>query len=129
MDKLLQLSTANTFQLSLYFQNMTCCVTDDPLDIPPGDKLDHSLSSLALTAALSNQDLWSYVQRLPHLFSTQGLFYQQVDRDMGLRHGKHCTLPLLPGKVSLGMHKCILLLSLFLCIRNLWRQSSQLHDL
>ncbi|XP_005099775.2 deubiquitinating protein VCIP135 [Aplysia californica] len=71
----------------------------DPLLHSGGDSLDHCLSSLALTAALEHRDMWSYAQRLPHLFSVNGLFYKQVERDMGLEHGKHCTLPLLPGKL------------------------------
>lgn len=66
---------------------------------PGGDNLDHSLSALALTAALENKDFWMYVQMRPHLFSVNGLFYKQVERDVGLEHGKHCQLPLLPQKV------------------------------
>ncbi|CAL1543504.1 unnamed protein product, partial [Lymnaea stagnalis] len=71
----------------------------DPLLASGGDNLDHSLSALALTAALDNKDLWLYVQLRPHLFSVNGLFYKQVERDVGLEHGKHCQLPLLPHKV------------------------------
>lgn len=65
----------------------------------PGDSLDSSIVSLVLLASLSNKDLWTYVQRDPHLFSVGGLFYKQVQRDLGLTPGKHCTLPSLPGKV------------------------------
>ncbi|XP_059161948.1 deubiquitinating protein VCPIP1-like isoform X2 [Physella acuta] len=71
----------------------------DPLLSSGGDNLDHSLSALALTAALENKDFWMYVQMRPHLFSVNGLFYKQVERDVGLEHGKHCQLPLLPQKV------------------------------
>uniref|UniRef100_A0A2C9M7I9 ubiquitinyl hydrolase 1 n=1 Tax=Biomphalaria glabrata TaxID=6526 RepID=A0A2C9M7I9_BIOGL len=71
----------------------------DPLLTSGGDNLDHSLSALALTAALDNKELWPYVIQRPHLFSVNGLFYKQVERDMGLEHGKHCQLPLLPHKV------------------------------
>ncbi|BFZ16195.1 hypothetical protein BsWGS_19234 [Bradybaena similaris] len=71
----------------------------DPLWPSGGDNLDHSLSALVLTAALDNKDIWSYVQLRPHLFSVNGLFYKQVERDVGLKHGKHCHLPMLPHKV------------------------------
>ncbi|XP_013409530.1 deubiquitinating protein VCIP135 [Lingula anatina] len=64
-----------------------------------GDSLDMSIASLTLMATLTGKDLWTYVQGLPHLFSVGGLFYQQVERDLGLVEGKHCTLPVLPGKV------------------------------
>ncbi|CAG5118485.1 unnamed protein product, partial [Candidula unifasciata] len=69
------------------------------LEPSSGDNLDHSLSALALTAALDNKDLWTYVQQRPHLFSVNGLFYKQVERDMGLIHGKHCQLPMLSHKL------------------------------
>ncbi|RUS87369.1 hypothetical protein EGW08_004911, partial [Elysia chlorotica] len=71
----------------------------DPLLNSGGDSLDHSLSALALTAALENRDLWTHVQRLPHLFSVNGAFYRQVERDIGLEPGRHYTVPLLPHKV------------------------------
>ncbi|GFO30372.1 deubiquitinating protein vcip135-like [Plakobranchus ocellatus] len=71
----------------------------DPLLNSGGDSLDHSLSALALTAALENRDLWTHVQRLPHLFSVNGAFYRQVERDIGLEHGRHYQVPLLPQKV------------------------------
>ncbi|GFS24096.1 deubiquitinating protein VCIP135-like [Elysia marginata] len=71
----------------------------DPLLNSGGDSLDHSLSALALTAALENRDLWTHVQRLPHLFSVNGAFYRQVERDIGLEHGRHYQVPLLPHKV------------------------------
>jgi deubiquitinating protein VCIP135 len=50
-------------------------------------------------ATLKGRDLWTHVQTMPHLFSVGGLFYKQVERDLGLVDGKHCTLPTLPGKV------------------------------
>ena len=37
---------------------------------------------------------------MPHLFSVGGLFYKQMERDLGLVEGKHCQLPVLPGKVG-----------------------------
>ncbi|XP_064634580.1 deubiquitinating protein VCPIP1-like isoform X2 [Lineus longissimus] len=64
-----------------------------------GDSLDKSIATLALMATLTGRDFWGYVQSMPHLFSIGGLFYKQVDRDIGLTDGKHCTLPCLPGKV------------------------------
>lgn len=64
-----------------------------------GDSVDSAVVSLGLIASLSGKDLWSYVQREPHLFSVGGLFYKQVQRDLGLTANKHCTLPALPGKV------------------------------
>ena len=51
-------------------------------------------------SAVTGKDLWTYVQSMPHLFSVGGLFYNQVQRDLGLTDGKHCQLPCLPGKVS-----------------------------
>ncbi|XP_067655119.1 deubiquitinating protein VCPIP1-like isoform X1 [Haliotis asinina] len=63
------------------------------------DSIDMSISSMALLAQLSGRDLWTYVSSQPHLFSVGGLFYKQVERDLGLAPGKHCTLPSLPGKV------------------------------
>ncbi|XP_046335736.1 deubiquitinating protein VCPIP1-like [Haliotis rufescens] len=63
------------------------------------DNIDMSISSMALLAQLSGRDLWTYVSSQPHLFSVGGLFYKQVERDLGLAPGKHCTLPSLPGKV------------------------------
>ena len=58
-----------------------------------------SIQSLSLMAAIMGKDVWTYVQTMPHLFSVGGLFYNQVKRDLGLVDQKHCTLPVLPGKV------------------------------
>ncbi|XP_041365436.1 deubiquitinating protein VCPIP1-like isoform X2 [Gigantopelta aegis] len=63
------------------------------------NSIDMSISSLAMLASLSGRDLWTYAQSNPHLFSVGGLFYKQVERDLGLSGGKHCTIPSLPGKV------------------------------
>lgn len=65
-----------------------------------GDSIDSAIISLGLIATMSGKDLWTYVQKEPHLFSVGGLFYKQVERDLGLTPNKHCTLPALPGKVS-----------------------------
>ncbi|XP_074660293.1 deubiquitinating protein VCPIP1-like [Tubulanus polymorphus] len=63
------------------------------------DSIDMSIKSLELLSTLAGRDLWTHVQGMPHLFSVGGPFYQQVERDLGLADGKHCTLPTLPGKV------------------------------
>lgn len=63
------------------------------------DNLDTAISSLLLTATLANQSIWIHVQKHPQLFSSGGLFYLQMKRDIGLIDGKHCRLPMLAGKV------------------------------
>ncbi|XP_052065392.1 deubiquitinating protein VCPIP1-like [Mytilus californianus] len=63
------------------------------------DSLDSSIASLAIMSTVTGRDLWTYVQTMPHLFSVGGLFYKQMERDLGLVDGKHCQLPALPGKV------------------------------
>ena len=63
------------------------------------NSLDAAVASLTIMATLKGRDLWTHVQTMPHLFSVGGLFYKQVERDLGLVDGKHCTLPTLPGKV------------------------------
>ncbi|XP_033752592.1 deubiquitinating protein VCIP135-like [Pecten maximus] len=63
------------------------------------DTLDASIASLAIMATIAGKDLWTQVQSMPHLFSVGGLFYKQVERDLGLVDGKHCQLPSLQGKV------------------------------
>lgn len=80
-----------------------CCYAYGRVCISGGDSIDMSIASLALMAAVAGKDLWAYVQSMPHLFSVGGLFYKQVDRDLGLVDGKHCTLPTLPGKVGLRL--------------------------
>ena len=65
-----------------------------------GDSIDTSIASLTIMSAVTGKDLWTYVQGMPHLFSVGGLFYNQVQRDLGLTDAKHCQLPCLPGKVS-----------------------------
>lgn len=64
------------------------------------NSLDAAVASLTIMATLKGRDLWTHVQTMPHLFSVGGLFYKQVERDLGLVDGKHCTLPTLPGKVN-----------------------------
>ncbi|KAK3576161.1 hypothetical protein CHS0354_039827 [Potamilus streckersoni] len=64
-----------------------------------GDSIDTSIASMNVMAALSGKDLWTYVQSMPHLFSVGGLFYNQMKRDLGLVHNKHCQLPTLSGKI------------------------------
>lgn len=43
--------------------------------------------------------VWSYAQENEWLFCRGGLFYAQMQRDVGLVDGKHCHLPLIPDKV------------------------------
>ncbi|KAG0437708.1 hypothetical protein HPB47_017319 [Ixodes persulcatus] len=47
----------------------------------------------------SGQTVWTYAQENPWLFCRGGLFYAQMQRDIGLVDGKHCHLPLIPDKV------------------------------
>ncbi|KAL3842550.1 hypothetical protein ACJMK2_020546 [Sinanodonta woodiana] len=68
-------------------------------DAQKGDSIDTSITSMAVMATLSGKDMWTYVQSMPHLFSVGGLFYNQVKRDLGLVHNKHCQLPTLSGKI------------------------------
>lgn len=47
----------------------------------------------------SGETVWAYAQGNPWLFCRGGLFYAQMQRDIGLVDGKHCHLPLIPDKV------------------------------
>lgn len=67
--------------------------------ITGGNSTDETIKLLKCTAALTNKDFWTYAQRLPHLFSVNGAFYEQVARDIGLEHGKHCTIASFEHKV------------------------------
>lgn len=60
--------------------------------------LEVQLNSLTLLAALSGLDLWHYSKGKPELFERGGLFYNIVERDLGLEDGKHCMLPSIPEK-------------------------------
>uniref|UniRef100_T1J3E2 Uncharacterized protein n=1 Tax=Strigamia maritima TaxID=126957 RepID=T1J3E2_STRMM len=60
--------------------------------------LDAALTSLALSARFGGKSMWTHVQNMPNLFLPGGLFYQQVERDVGLVDGKHYHLPCLPDK-------------------------------
>ncbi|XP_041466903.1 deubiquitinating protein VCPIP1-like isoform X1 [Lytechinus variegatus] len=60
--------------------------------------LEVQLTSHTLMAALNGLDLWNYSKRKPELFSRGGLFYNIVERDLGLEDGKHCMLPSIPKK-------------------------------
>lgn len=60
--------------------------------------LNAVITSLMLSASLNNQSLWSYAQTRPELFTRGGLFYMQVENDVGLSDGKHYTLPFLHDK-------------------------------
>lgn len=60
--------------------------------------LNAVITSLMLSASLNNQSLWTYAQTRPELFMRGGLFYRQVENDVGLNDGKHYTLPFLHDK-------------------------------
>ncbi|KAJ8277678.1 hypothetical protein GJAV_G00078500 [Gymnothorax javanicus] len=62
------------------------------------ESIDLEMSSLCLLATLMGEDVWSYAKKLPHLFQQGGVFYNIMKKDMGLKDGKHCTLPHLTGK-------------------------------
>jgi deubiquitinating protein VCIP135 len=69
-------------------------------------------------STVTGRDLWTYIQTMPHLFSVGGLFYKQMERDLGLVEGKHCQLPVLPGKVghTLYLKGCLLYLKKNVCL-------------
>ncbi|XP_071490949.1 deubiquitinating protein VCPIP1-like [Diadema antillarum] len=56
------------------------------------------LMSLSLMAKLNGMDLWTFSKGKPDLFEHGGLFYNIVERDLGLEDGKHCMLPSIPEK-------------------------------
>lgn len=70
--------------------------------------LHESQQSLSLDAGLramlghlkrTGASVWAYAQENEWLFCHGGLFYAQMQRDVGLVDGKHCHLPLIPDKV------------------------------
>ena len=70
------------------------------IDTPTESNLEVQLTSHTLMAALSGLDLWNYSKGKPELFSRGGLFYNIVERDLGLEDSKHCMLPSIPKKVT-----------------------------
>lgn len=66
-----------------------------------GDDLEIQLTSQTLIANLKKMTFWEHVRALPSLFDNGGLFYEIVNRDLGLKDGHHCMLPGLKEHVSL----------------------------
>ena len=46
--------------------------------------------------ASNSRTMWEYALSKPDLFLPGGVFYQQFKHDIGLVHGRHCSLPLIP---------------------------------
>ena len=64
-----------------------------------GDHIEREITSMTVKALLQGVDLWTYSLQLPQLYAKGGVFYQQVERDLGIENGKHCSIPALQGKV------------------------------
>lgn len=64
------------------------------------DPIDIAVSCVELIGLLSGQELWDYVIMHPLYFAADGPFYNQMKRDVGLEHDKHCILPSFPDKVK-----------------------------
>ncbi|XP_067657177.1 uncharacterized protein [Haliotis asinina] len=73
------------------------------------DTVDIGVSCVELIGRLSGQELWDYVIMHPWYFDADGPFYNQMKRDVGLEHGKHCILPSFPDKrfVYNGKSDCL----------------------
>lgn len=61
--------------------------------------LEAGLRAMLSHLKRSSRSVWEYAQENPWLFCRGGLFYAQMQRDIGLVDGKHCHLPLIPDKV------------------------------
>lgn len=61
--------------------------------------LDSGLRALLSHLKSSDRSVWAYAQENAWLFCRGGLFYAQMQRDVGLVDGRHCQLPLIPEKV------------------------------
>lgn len=46
----------------------------------------------------SSANMWDYCCENPQLFLPGGVFYQQFEIDIGLKHKSHCSFSLIPGK-------------------------------
>lgn len=59
---------------------------------------DVALDAVSKMATITGKaSVWDYAITHPELFLAGGAFYQQFSRDIGLIHGRHCMLPLMPG--------------------------------
>ncbi|CAK8684090.1 unnamed protein product [Clavelina lepadiformis] len=47
----------------------------------------------------AHTSMWSYAMEKPNLFLPEGVFYEQFKTEIGVTHGMHCCLPLIPGKI------------------------------
>ncbi|XP_046542328.1 uncharacterized protein LOC124252714 [Haliotis rubra] len=63
------------------------------------DPVDFGVSCVELIGQLSGEKLWDYVIMHPWYFDADGPFYNQMKRDVGLEHEKHCILPSFPDKI------------------------------
>ncbi|XP_048237430.1 uncharacterized protein LOC124147197 isoform X1 [Haliotis rufescens] len=70
------------------------------------DPIDIAVSCVELIGQLSGQELWDYVIMHPLYFAADGPFYNQMKRDVGLEHDKHCRLPSFPDKTFFYNAKC-----------------------
>lgn len=61
--------------------------------------LEAGLRALLSHLKSSGRSVWAYAQENAWLFCRGGLFYAQMQRDVGLVDGRHCQLPLIPEKV------------------------------
>lgn len=51
--------------------------------------------------ALTGGDMWEAAENCPEMFDKGGYYYEKVVSDLGpLQPNQHCTLPVLPNKVS-----------------------------
>ena len=54
-----------------------------------------------LLGLIGDTDLWEWAKDKPYLFRPGGMFYSQVQNDLGpLKEGQHCSLPCLHNMVS-----------------------------
>nr|CAB3267604.1 deubiquitinating protein VCIP135-like [Phallusia mammillata] len=68
-------------------------------DIASTTGLFAKLEQLKAEFVSSNMStMWDYCCGMPHLFLPGGVFYQQFEIDIGLKHGGHCSFPLIPDR-------------------------------
>jgi len=54
--------------------------------------------------ALTGGDMWEAAENCPEMFDKGGYYYEKVVSALGpLQPNQHCTLPVLPNKVSDGL--------------------------
>lgn len=63
------------------------------------DPLDAALVSFQIASSMSGLTPWEYSKTVPSLYEANGIFYQQMKRDVGLNGVKHGNLPMFPDKV------------------------------